>query len=212
MTGAHGSRRSGRAPAALWVGGVLFLLVVAYLVTSSLVRPEIASFEPSPVVPGAEADALVVGTYTIDARHPEAWVFFDFSRGSVVSDPGSLEWDLAVRRYHLALNGGEAFAGEAGAVALDEEWGRVVEAPADGYAATIGSLGGQPTHPALGRWYRYSFFAHTLESLGRVYAVRTADGRYAKLRIVSYYCPEATPGCVTFEYAYQGDGSRRLVR
>jgi hypothetical protein len=41
-----------------------------------------------------------------------------------------------------------------------------------------------------------------------VYAIRTADGRYAKLEIVSYYCPGAVSGCLTFRYAYQGSGAR----
>jgi len=40
-----------------------------------------------------------------------------------------------------------------------------------------------------------------------VWAVRTADGRYAKLEMVGYYCPGARPGCPTFRYVYQGDGS-----
>ena len=42
------------------------------------------------------------------------------------------------------------------------------------------------------------------------YAVRTADGRYAKFSIVGYYCGEVRSGCFTIRYAYQGDGSRRL--
>jgi hypothetical protein len=44
----------------------------------------------------------------------------------------------------------------------------------------------------------------------RVWAVRTADGRYAKLEIVGYYCPEAHPGCLTFRYVFQGDGTNRV--
>jgi hypothetical protein len=40
-----------------------------------------------------------------------------------------------------------------------------------------------------------------------VWAVRTADGRYAKLEMLGYYCPGAQPGCPTFRYVYQGDGS-----
>jgi hypothetical protein len=43
-----------------------------------------------------------------------------------------------------------------------------------------------------------------------VYAVRTADGRYAKVELVNYYCAGVGAACVTFRYAYQGDGSRRL--
>jgi hypothetical protein len=45
----------------------------------------------------------------------------------------------------------------------------------------------------------------------RVWAVRTGDGRYAKLEMVGYYCSGAQPGCPTFRYVYQGDGSTRLA-
>jgi len=38
--------------------------------------------------------------------------------------------------------------------------------------------------------------------------VLTADGRYAKIQLVSYYCPRSQPACLTFPYIYQGDGSR----
>ena len=38
----------------------------------------------------------------------------------------------------------------------------------------------------------------------------TADGRYAKLQLLSYYCPGARPGCLTFRYVYQGAGGRSL--
>jgi HmuY protein len=42
------------------------------------------------------------------------------------------------------------------------------------------------------------------------FVLRTADGRYAKLRVLSYYCPGPEPGCLTIEYSFQGNGSRRL--
>ncbi len=45
-----------------------------------------------------------------------------------------------------------------------------------------------------------------------VWAVRTPAGRYAKLEMVGYYCPDATPGCPTFRYVYQGDGSTAVAR
>jgi hypothetical protein len=43
-----------------------------------------------------------------------------------------------------------------------------------------------------------------------VYAVRTADGRFAKLQVISYYCTGAIPGCLTFRYVYQGAGGPRF--
>jgi HmuY protein len=45
-----------------------------------------------------------------------------------------------------------------------------------------------------------------------VYIIRTADGKYAKMRIISYYCDGGqASGCFTIEYIYQGDGSRRFA-
>jgi hypothetical protein len=82
----------------------------------------------------------------------------------------------------------------------------VIEAPIDGWHATVAAS--DSTNPAIERWYDYGFLSHLLTPRPRVYAVRTADGRYAKLKILSYYCPGASPGCMTFRYVFQGDGSR----
>jgi hypothetical protein len=45
-----------------------------------------------------------------------------------------------------------------------------------------------------------------------VWAVRAAAGRYAKIEIVGYYCPGPRPGCLTFRYVYQGNGSPLVGR
>lgn len=149
---------------------------------------------------------------TLDARDPDRWVFFDFSRGAVVENPSPTGWDLAVRRYRMVVNGGEEMPGDGGAVAAGPAWDSVRLAPVTGYAGTRGSLAEDPEHPVLDDWYRYGFFTHLLEPRPTVYAIRTADGRYAKLQFRGYYCPGARPGCLTFRYAYQGDGSRQLAR
>jgi len=41
--------------------------------------------------------------------------------------------------------------------------------------------------------------------------LRTADGRYAKIEILGYYCIGALPGCTTFRYVYQGGGGTDVV-
>jgi hypothetical protein len=87
----------------------------------------------------------------------------------------------------------------------------LLEAPAAGYAASQVSRGGDTATAAFEDWYDYSFLSHLLTPGDLVFVLRTADGRYAKLKILDYYCPGAQPGCLTFRYAYQGDGSRRLV-
>lgn len=43
-----------------------------------------------------------------------------------------------------------------------------------------------------------------------VYIVKTADGKYAKIQITSYFNDEGESGHITFKYAYQSDGSENL--
>lgn len=150
-------------------------------------------------------------TVTLDARDGSGWTFFDLERGRTVNGSVDPDWDLAVQRFHIVTNGGPGYPGEAGALALEAAWEEVREAPEDGYETTTGRLDAGPVNPALERWYEYSFFAHTLMPSPFTYVLRTADGRYAKMRIVSYYCIGALPGCLTIRYAIQGDGSRALV-
>ena len=199
-----------RRPVWLMVAAGAFLVLLAVVFASSLVRPRISSFAPGTLTARPPGGGLATDTVTLDAREESRWVFFDFERGITVDglDPS---WDLAARRFHLIVNGGEAFGGAGGAVSSPLAWEEITEAPPSGYATTRGRLDGEPTNPALARWYRYSFFAHTLEPRPEVYVVRTAEGGYAKLRLLSYYCPGATAGCLTFEYAHRGDGSRSLA-
>ena len=185
----------------LLLGAVLF-------VARSLDRPRPPEFAPSPIAPEAVGDRLDgPRRYTIDATHEREWRYFDFSRGSRVDRPSALDWDLAFRRHRIIVNGGEGFAGSGGAIDLGEiDLDAVDSVPAVGYRGTR-------THrdslaPALEDWYDYSFTSHILEARPRVYAIRTADGRYAKLEVVSYYCPGAEAGCMTFRYVYRRDGSR----
>jgi len=85
----------------------------------------------------------------------------------------------------------------------------VAQVPVDGYAAT--EFGRDTVNPGVGKWYAYSMLSHLLTSKGHVYAVRTSDGRYAKLEIVAYYCRDVGAACYTIRYAFQGNGSRRVA-
>lgn len=195
-------------PSLLVAGSVLGLLAVgaAVLVASTLRRPEVPTYEPTPVRP-EEVGARLVGpvTYTVDATDETRWRFFDFSSGSVVERPGPLEWDLAVQRFNVIVNGGAGFEGRGGALDLGNvAFDAVMHLPSEGYETTV--VRRDSTHGTFRGWYDYGFTTHLLTPKPRVYAVRTADGRYAKVQILSYYCSGARPGCFTFRYVYQGEG------
>ena len=199
-----------RIPVGVLAVGVLVVVAVV-LVAASLRRPELSTYAPTAPDP-RDVGATLVGpvTYTIDASAAERWRFFDFSRGSVVENPGPLEWDLAIRRFNIVANGGSGFAGSGGALDLGEGlFDTLTNVPTDGYVASVAAR--DSTNDALGDWYDYGFSSHLLTPKPRVYAVRTADARYAKLEILSYYCPGAMPGCLTFRYVYQGSGGPDLV-
>ena len=195
-----------------WILPGVLLATVAFLaatfVVGSLRRPGPPAFAPGGPPPREVGDSLVgPRVYTVDARDEGEWRWFDFSRGAVVESTAGREWDIAFRRHDILVNGGEGFAGDGGAVALGGvAFDALTEAPDTGY---LGSVAGRDsTSAAFDGWYDYGFTSHLLEPKPAVYAIRTADGRYAKLEILSYYCPEAVSGCLTFRYAYQGSGAR----
>lgn len=194
--------------AAALIVGMVAVGVVA-LVTLSLHREPPVTYSPTVPEPLEVGDALIGPVrVTIDASDPDQWVYFDFSRRAPVLRPGSMDWDMAFRRFNVMVNGGAAFEGRGGVQALAvPRLDSIGVLPSSGYVTAEGA---DSVNPALAHWYRYGFTSHLLTPKELVYAVRTADGRYAAIRFLSYYCTGAAPGCMTFEYRYQGDGSRQM--
>lgn len=183
--------------------------MAAVLVALTLRQPKVPTFPPTPPAP-KEAGSALVGpvVYTVDATNAEAWRYFSFALGSVVDASG--EWDLAFRRYQIIANGGPGFAGQGGILDLGTvRFDEVRAVPATGYQPN--ETRGEPRNPAIASWYQYGFFSHVLKPKPHVWAVRTAAGRYVKLEILGYYCTGNQPGCLTFRYVYQGDGSREVA-
>lgn len=193
---------STRPPVLVLALGLAFLLLMASLVIGSLASPEFPPYVPTTPAPALIGDSLVgPAVYTIDASRPDRWQRFAFTRNALV-DSGA--WDLAFRRTHVVAGPGVGLR-DLGRVPFDS----LGDLPAGGYLVV--AVAGDTSHPAIGKWYEYNYLTHLLRPKGHVYAVRTADGRYAKLEILSYYCAVVGTGCVTFRYAIQGDGSRRVA-
>jgi hypothetical protein len=198
-------------PRATVLAVVVVVLLGAMLVALSLRAPRVPMYAPTPPAPH-DAGAARVGplTVTIDATAQDQWRYFSFRLGSIVENPGAREWDLAFRRYQIISNGGREFVGQAGIVDLGAmPFAEVTTAPETGYQVTEGGV--DPRNPAIAGWYGYGYFSNVLTPRPHVWAVRTAEGRYAKMEILSYYCEGSQPGCVTLRYVYQGDGSRHVA-
>ena len=175
--------------------------VAVVLVALTLRPPDVPTYPVTRAAPRDAGRALVGPVLvTLDATSAEAWRNFSFRLGAVVDGAG----DLAFKRYAIVAAPGAGIR-DLGETTFDQ----VRAVPADGYVANEGAA--EPRNPAIAAWYRYGFFTHVLTPKPHVWAVRTADGRYAKLEMVGYYCPGPQPGCPTFRYVYQDDGTTRVA-
>jgi len=183
------------------LAATLVSAVAVVLVALTLRPPEVPSYALTAGAPNDAGRALVGPVlYTLDATSAETWRSFSFKLGAVVDGSG----DLAFKRYAIVAGPGAGIL-DLGETAFEQ----VRTVPADGYVVNEGAA--EPRNPAIASWYTYGFFTHVLSPKRRVWAVRTADGRYAKLEMVGYYCPGPQPGCPTFRYVYQGDGTTRVA-
>lgn len=191
--------------AAIVIIGFLVIAAVIF-VASSLRQSAPLTFYPVSVVDPQEVGEQLVGpsVFTVDGRVDD-FAYFDFSSGSVVESPSPLGWDLAFQRFTILANGGPNFAGQGGILDLGiTSLDSVTTVPTNGYE--VNSSGRDVSNAATARWYEYSWTSHVLSPKLNVFAVRTADSRYAVFQIMSYYCPAAQAGCTTIRYRYQGAG------
>ncbi len=204
-------RRS--VPAWLPLLSAAFILLILAIVVGSLRRAEPRTFQLSELSEtgfGTEQSLVGPTVVSLDARSADEWTWYDFSRAASPKVPGPMEWDLGVRRFQLLVNGGPGFDGNGGVLATEERFAELAGAPTGEYEVSRVTPGGDSLNAGFDDWYEYGFFSHLLEPRDATYVLRTAEGHYVKLRILSYYCPGPEPGCLTIEYAYQGNGSRRL--
>ena len=180
--------------------------------------PASATYSPTTPRPVEAIGHLTEPTvYTIDARSDNVWIYFDFSRGAVVPvlDPKRDGWDLAFKRYVMRTNGGRSNPDGQGAVLKLQErhLAAVSQVPEDAdFEADVHPKNRlHAFNPVLEKWYNYSYLANVLAPKPAVYVIRTQEGKYAKMRLLSYYCTGNVAGCMTFEYVYQGNGSGRLA-
>lgn len=151
------------------------------------------------------------------------YTLFSFKTGATVSisDSATAKWDIGFRSTSVILNSGISGPGEAGVVIKDALFDAVTTADATGYAED--SNNGFAISSGSGNgWYNYTGENPTnphviLPIPGKVFVVRTADNKYAKFEILSYYknapanpTQTETPRFFTINYVYQSNGSTTI--
>lgn len=135
------------------------------------------------------------------------------------TDSATNKWDVGFRGTTVIVNGGALRSGQGGAYVHTGTFDGLTTIPtsatfAQDQSATALAI---PTGSGAG-WYNYNSTTNIISPIpGRVLVIRTGDGNYAKLEILSYYeNAPATPTAAsrsryyTFRYAYQPDGSTKL--
>ena len=174
-------------------------------------KPE-EKVEPAPK---SFANLMPTQVTTLNASSEKDYVYFDFSSGKSVRilDSSSLEWDLAFRRGKVISNGGASTRlGKAGLLDLGVvDFDMVAEVPMDNYIQDVAAKT-ETENPVLIKWYNYNYFTHKLTAKKNIYAVRTANGKFAKLEFLSFYCDNKEAGCVKIRYVYQDNGSNSFLK
>ncbi len=142
---------------------------------------------------------------------------FDFDTG--METDSETDWDIAFRGTTIIVNGGTSSGtidepsrnGDGGAYIATGTMADITEVDISlflqdsesGLAITTGSGNG---------WYNYDFTTHVISPIaGKILVFKTADGRFAKVEILSYYqgAPDSPDGLIdqsryyTFNYVYQ---------
>ena len=150
-------------------------------------------------------------TTTVDATSEENYRYFDFETQAdveVEKPLNSTKWDLGFRRHLIPSNGG--ISGPGGvlvAVLEDVDFDAIEDAPVLGYQQDAEDLAEDGDddpdfvfNAVATSWFAYNVDNHTLSPSGRVYIVRTVEGKHYKVKFEDYYDRAGTGGFPTFSW------------
>lgn len=145
------------------------------------------------------------------------WVYFDFDTmtAPTVDNPrDSAEWDLAFRRFVVKVNGGVSGSGGVEFAIVEGltftaltlppangEW--LADLPDDAEDTDIDPEFLMATGPT--GWFDYNPANHVLTPRDRIYVIRSVEGDYYKLKMITYYDDAGSPAHVRFNWAMLGD-------
>ena len=160
------------------------------------------------------------GTFTVEAPGFDRWVYFSFGKGDTIETDGSYSalynsksWDLAFHRGDIRTNSGPSGPGQGGAFeTASVNMSAVTESPsAVTYTAdvtaevtfpTMRDKATQSLNEVLATWYTSSGMPPSYTYSNKVFFVRTATGKYAKVQFTDYTNDMDKGGYVKFSYEY----------
>jgi len=163
------------------------------------------------------ADPSVVSANGQPTAATNRFTFFSFKNNTIVAnaDSASAKWDIGFRGTTIIVNGGNIRVGKGGAYVhtglFDElKTVSVADFKTDESNSNLAIVTGSGKS-----WYNYNAATNAITPIaGKVLVIRTAEGKYAKVEILSYY--KDSPALIeqtslaryyTFRFVYQDNGS-----
>ncbi|EHQ30769.1 HmuY family protein [Mucilaginibacter paludis] len=148
-------------------------------------------------------------------------VYYSLSTGAQVTgaDTATTKWDIKFNKTSILINGGTSGTGTSQAQVASSTFESLTAAPTTGFKTDATGA------PAISGWYTYTATTEPQHAIltvpGKIIVIKTSDGKYAKVEMISYYKgnPNTTTATFadlttrpassyyTFRYAYQGDGT-----
>ncbi len=199
----------------------LFGLILILGITISSCKKDDTTVDSNPVethkITNLYAPSDVRDRETGEITQKNEYVYFDFSTGKTVEK--TADWDIGFKGTSIIVNGGVNGTGNVSATLIASTFGDLKEAPsADQFKQDTELATAVPSGSGNG-WYEYNPTNHLISPIaGRIIVVKTTEGNYAKMEILSYYKDApANPDPLTdqqdtftFNYAYQSDGSTKF--
>lgn len=151
------------------------------------------------------------------------FTLFSFKTGAIVAnaDSASSSWDIGFNGTTIIVNSGTSGPGTAGAQVVSGVFEEKTTAPETGYLSDDKNSLTAPYAIPKGSgngWYNYDGATNVISPIaGAIIMVRTSEGKYAKMEILSYYkdAPAAPTSAsidrhYTFRYVFQANGTTKL--
>jgi hypothetical protein len=157
-------------------------------------------------------------------KQTNKFTFFSFLSGAIVprADSATTKWDIAFRGTTIIVNGGSSGKGLCKVKIVNGIFDEFVTVSTEGYIADnqVDNKKPSPTSYAIqdeaGKgWYNLDPATKLISPIPeKIIVVQTADGRYAKMQILSYYQDSPNPVTTTsrdryytLRYVYQPNGT-----
>jgi len=194
-----------------------FLLLIAFaMFLTSCKKDEVITTHPdAQKITNLHAPADVRDQQTGEIIQENPYVYFSFAKADTVEKTES--WDIAFKGTKIITNSGVSGTGNAKAAIISDVFNDVSEVNDADLAVDTDTQLAIPYGSDNG-WYHYNPTNHQITPIaGKVIVVKTNDGKYAKMEILSYYkdapaepTPTTQDATLTFNFVYQGDGTNKF--